>query len=118
MADPAIQERLEYLRGEIEAERISYGEIAELQSLVEHIDPDDMLLLEWAGQGEQTMSTNKHPNAIVVTVEGGVIQSVDNIPPGQEVVVMDFDTEGVPDEETRENDLGQRYVESVWQSDQ
>ena len=51
MADPAIQKRLEYLRGEIEAERISYGEIVELQSLVEHIDPDDMLLLEWAGRG-------------------------------------------------------------------
>jgi hypothetical protein len=43
-----IQERLEYLRGEIEAERISYGEIAELQSLAQHIDPGDTLLLEWA----------------------------------------------------------------------
>ena len=38
--------RLEYLRGEIEAERISYGEIAELQSLIEHIEADDVLLLE------------------------------------------------------------------------
>lgn len=44
-----IKERLEYLRGEILAERISYGEIAELQSLAEHIDKDDQLLLEWAG---------------------------------------------------------------------
>jgi hypothetical protein len=42
-------ERLEYLREEIEAERISYGEIAELESLVKHIDPDDILLQEWAG---------------------------------------------------------------------
>ena len=41
--------RLEYLRGEIEAKRISYGEIAELQSLVEYIEPGDALLLEWAG---------------------------------------------------------------------
>lgn len=45
-------ERLEYLRGEIRAERISYGEIAELQSLAEHIDPDDVELLEWAGVSE------------------------------------------------------------------
>jgi hypothetical protein len=47
-----IKERLDYLRGEIEAERISYGEIAELQSLVDHIDPVDVLLLEWAGVPE------------------------------------------------------------------
>ena len=47
-----IQKRLEYLRQEIQAERISYGEIAELQSLVSHIDPSDVLLLEWAGVPE------------------------------------------------------------------
>jgi len=52
MSDKAIKERLEYLRGEIEAERISYGEIAELQDLVEHIDQGDLLLLEWAGVPE------------------------------------------------------------------
>lgn len=44
-----IKERLEYLRGEIEAERISYDEIAELQSLADHIDPEDVVLREWAG---------------------------------------------------------------------
>lgn len=44
-----VQARLEYLRGEIEAERISYGEIAELQGLAEHIDPSDTLLRQWAG---------------------------------------------------------------------
>jgi len=47
-----IKDRLEYLRGEIDAERISYGEIAELQSLAAHIDPSDVLLLEWAGVPE------------------------------------------------------------------
>ena len=46
----AIETRLEYLRGEIEAERISYGELSELQSLAKYIDPGDVLLLEWAGQ--------------------------------------------------------------------
>ena len=45
-------ERLEYLRGEIEAERISYSGIAELEDLAEHIDPGDILLLEWAGVPE------------------------------------------------------------------
>jgi hypothetical protein len=43
-----IKERLEYLRKEIEAERISYGEILELQSLAKYIEPGDVLLLEWA----------------------------------------------------------------------
>jgi hypothetical protein len=44
--------RLEYLRGEIRAERISQGELIELQSLAEHIDPGDVELLEWAGVPE------------------------------------------------------------------
>jgi hypothetical protein len=47
-----IQKRLEELRGEIQAERISIGEIIELQSLAEHIEPGDTLLLEWAGVPE------------------------------------------------------------------
>jgi NAD-dependent SIR2 family protein deacetylase len=33
---------------EIEAKRIIYGEIAELQELAKHIEPGDALLLEWA----------------------------------------------------------------------
>ena len=46
------KDRLEYLRGESEAERISYEEIAELQSLARYIEPGDTLLLEWAGVSE------------------------------------------------------------------
>jgi hypothetical protein len=52
MTETEIKERLEYLRGEIEAERISMEEIAELESLSAHIDPGDTLLLEWAGVPE------------------------------------------------------------------
>lgn len=48
----AIAIRLEYLRGEIQAESISYGEIAELQSLAEYIEPGDTELLQWAGVKE------------------------------------------------------------------
>jgi len=48
----AIKKRLEELRKEIQAERISYGEIFELQSLAKHIDKGDVLLLEWAGVPE------------------------------------------------------------------
>lgn len=47
-----IKQRLEYLRGEIKAERISYGEIAELQLLAKYIDDGDVELLVWAGVKE------------------------------------------------------------------
>jgi len=46
--------RLEYLRGEIEKECISYGEIAELQGLAGIIDKNDVQLLQWAGVPEHT----------------------------------------------------------------
>jgi len=52
MIDQQVQKRLEYLRGELRAERISYGEIAELQSLRAHILPGDVELLEAAGVPE------------------------------------------------------------------
>ena len=47
-----IPARLEYLRGELRAERISWGEIAELQSLASSIAPGDVELLEAAGVPE------------------------------------------------------------------
>lgn len=46
------KKRLEYLRGEIQAERISYAGLDELQSLVEHIEEGDVELLQWAGVPE------------------------------------------------------------------
>jgi hypothetical protein len=47
-----MNERLEELRAELRAERISYGELAELQSLAEHIDPNDVELREAIGLDE------------------------------------------------------------------
>ncbi len=47
-----IEKRLEYLREELRAERISYGELHELQSLAEYIKPDDVELLQAAGVPE------------------------------------------------------------------
>lgn len=44
--------RLEYLRAELRAERISYAELAELQSLAEYIPAHDVELLEAAGVPE------------------------------------------------------------------
>lgn len=61
-------ERLEYLRGEIDAERISYSELAELQDLAEHIEPDDILLLEWAGIPEPTHHNKPVPLTLQLTI--------------------------------------------------
>ena len=47
-----ITDRLEYLRTELRAGSMSYGELAELQSLKAHIEPGDVELLEWAGVPE------------------------------------------------------------------
>lgn len=56
-------EYLEYLRGEIRAERLSYGELADLQDMAELIDPGDVELLEWAGVPE-----HPEPRAWEITV--------------------------------------------------
>jgi len=47
-----IKERLEYLRNQLQAENISYGELIELQSLAQHIEPGDVELLQAAGVPE------------------------------------------------------------------
>lgn len=62
-------ERLEYLRGEIRAERISQGELDELQGLAEHIDPGDVELLEWAGVPEHDDEPEPEPGRAAVIAE-------------------------------------------------
>jgi hypothetical protein len=59
-----IEERLEELRQAIRDENISYGEIAELQSLVRYINDGDVELLEWAGVDEQDLAQYGMPIAI------------------------------------------------------
>ncbi len=56
-----MSDRLEYLRGEIENESISYGEIQELQNLAaEGLIPEgDVVLLQWAGVPEQGTTTKR-----------------------------------------------------------
>jgi len=64
-----IKKRLEYLRKELRAERISYGELFELQSLAEHIEDGDVELLQAAGVEEnaepKTRRTNYMPDDVI-----------------------------------------------------
>ena len=50
---PEIRGHLEYLRRELQQQRISYGELAELASLEPFIEPGDVELLEAAGVLEE-----------------------------------------------------------------
>lgn len=59
-----VEKRLEELRQAIRDENISYGELAELQSLVKHIDKSDVELLEAAGVDEQDLAQYGMPIAI------------------------------------------------------
>jgi hypothetical protein len=53
---PDPRQRLEYLRQEIRAERISYSELAELADLAPFIDERDVELLQWAGVPEEEVN--------------------------------------------------------------
>jgi hypothetical protein len=52
MSKEDAKKRLEELRKELRAERISYAELSELQSLSKYIDKNDVELLEAAGVSE------------------------------------------------------------------
>lgn len=46
------KERLEEIRQSLREENISYGELVELEALKEHIDPNDIELLQALGEEE------------------------------------------------------------------
>lgn len=59
--------------------------------------------------------TIKEQHKIIITVDGGLIQDIENIPPGIQVEIHDFDTEGADDSEITmiNND---EAVTSIWTS--
>lgn len=81
----AIAARLEELRASLRSESMSYGELAELQSLAPYIDPSDVELLEAAGvpeggypkasRFEVRPATDAELYAIVGAMEDGLAQS-------------------------------------------
>ena len=55
-------------------------------------------------------------HTITVIVEGGMVQEVRDVPPGIEVVIQDYDTEGVDEEELLDDEDGEDYFEAAWSS--
>lgn len=49
-----------------------------------------------------------------ITVEGGVIQYVD-CPRGVKVIVRDYDTDGVEEENLQKDENGDDYIEGIWE---
>jgi hypothetical protein len=51
---------------------------------------------------------------ILITMDGGVIQDINDIPPGVQVVVRDYDIEDVDSAELTADENGDEYIESVY----
>ena len=51
---------------------------------------------------------------VQITIQGGVIQDID-CPEGVQVIVRDFDTDGVEPSALSRNESGEGYVETVWE---
>jgi hypothetical protein len=73
----SVQERLEYLRQELRAERISMGELHELQGLADQIEPGDVELLEAAGVPEFEETPAEHPTSKIARLLADGLITVD-----------------------------------------
>ena len=67
---------------------------------------------------QQTEESSHPPDVsgtlITVTVEGGVVQAIDGIPPGMTVRVLDFDTDGAEEESLTALPNGEKACVSEW----
>ena len=53
-------------------------------------------------------------NIITVTVEGGIVQAIDGIPPGVIIRILDFDIEGAQENAITTLPDGQKAVVNQW----
>lgn len=56
-------------------------------------------------------------NKIIITVKGGVIQNIQNVPEKLAVIVQDFDTDGMDPDKLSTTKSGDEYLEYVWEFD-
>ena len=82
-----IPARLEYLRGQIQAESLSYSEIAELQDLAAHIDPGDLELLQWAGvpESDESDAPNTIPAPVLALTSDSLAYFAQRLIEGQDI---------------------------------
>jgi len=53
-------------------------------------------------------------NKIIITVDGGIIENIENVPEGVVVEVRDFDTEGIDDDSKISVIDGKEAVVTLW----
>ena len=79
----------------------------------EHLESELRLVLQ-----QQAEQSSPPPDVsgtlITVTVEGGVVQAIDGIPPGMTVRVLDFDTDGADEESLTALPNGSKASVSDW----
>jgi hypothetical protein len=51
---------------------------------------------------------------VKIVVEGGVVQEVD-CPKGVRVVIHDYDTDSIPEDELTKDDEGDDCIETIWE---
>ena len=77
-ATKEIKTRLEELRTELRGECISYGELAELASLAEFIEEDDVELLQAAGVPEKFDLKIRNIKKDLVSLQYVIIKEIIN----------------------------------------
>lgn len=60
MNNTECKKRVSEIREEIMAERVSYGELLELYSLREYIDPNDTELMQWVYDEDEFNALNNN----------------------------------------------------------
>ena len=71
------------------------------------------LLLSWEPPLTPTFRGNDI-KTVKIVVEGGVVQKVD-CPKGVQVIVHDYDVDGVPEDELTQDDQGDECIETIWE---
>lgn len=98
LTTPQAKERLEEIRASIENENASYEEIAELSSLIDYIDSDDVLLLEWAGVPEDETDDQEKSTWEMKIVANGQLNYAGRLTDEQIKQVVEFANDLVKNE--------------------
>jgi len=93
----------------------------ELDSIIRcnHIDSAELQdkLYHAVDVEREELKKDKERNAILVTVEGGNLSNIINIPKGITIIVRDYDVENTceDDERITQDDDGEDCFESIWE---
>ena len=71
------------------------------------------IVSNWHLQSNHLGTYAKMKKTVQITIEGGVIQDID-CPEGVQVIVRDFDTDGIEPSSLGRSESGDEYLESVW----